>query len=95
MSQEGSDCLAQAKQVLENNGSLTEVALLLEAAIQKGQLGEGGYEAWILLGDTRCMDEREEAGMKALSEGARRAEESGAKGVGLLVCIAIYILNLD
>ena len=35
--------------MLEQNASLTEIALLLEAAIQKGDLGEGGYEAWILL----------------------------------------------
>ncbi len=42
------------------NGSLTEAALLLEAAIQKGDLGVSGYEAWILLGETWSMDEREE-----------------------------------
>ena len=82
---DGPSCLERAKNLLENNGSLTEVALLLEAAIQKGELGEGGYEARILLGETRCMDEREEAGMRALTEGSRRAEEAGAKGVGLLV----------
>ena len=69
--------LEEAKRMLENNGSLTEAALLLEAAIQKGELGEGGYEAWILLGETRSMDEREEAGMRALTEGVRRAEEAG------------------
>ena len=82
---DGPSCLLQAKSLLENNGSLTEAALLLEAAIQKGDLGEGGYEAWILLGETRCMDEGEEAGMRALVEGTRRAEQAGAKGVGLLV----------
>ena len=59
--------------------------MLLEAAIQKGELGEGGYEAWILLGETRSMDEREDAGMRALTEGVRRAEAAGAKGVGMLV----------
>lgn len=91
MAQDGNNCLEQAKQLLESNGSLTEVALLLEAAIQKGQLGEGDYEAWILLGDTRCMDEREEAGMRALTEGARRAEASGAKGVGLLVSLSPFL----
>ncbi|KAI5123688.1 hypothetical protein M0805_001716 [Coniferiporia weirii] len=79
-----SSCLEQAKNLLENNGSLSEAALLLEAAIQKEDLGKGGYEAWILLGETRCMDEREEAGMRALTEGVRRAEEAGAKGVGML-----------
>src|SRR6266436_216653 len=78
--------LALAKQMLEQNASLSEVALLLEAAIQKGELGEGGYEAWILLGETRNMDEREEAGMKALTEGVRLAEEAGAAGAGMLVC---------
>ena len=80
-----SSCLDQAKQLLENNGSLTEAALLLEAAITHGELGVGGYEAWILLGETRCMDEREEAGMRALMEGVKKAEESGAKGEGMLV----------
>ena len=72
--------------MLEQNESLSEVALLLEAAIQKGDLGEGGYEAWILLGETRNMDEREEAGMKALTEGVRLAQEAGAAGAGMLVC---------
>lgn len=32
------------------------------------------------------MDEREEAGMRALKEGVRRAEEAGATGEGMLVC---------
>ena len=59
--------------------------MLLEAAIQQGQLGNGGYEAWILLGETRSMDEREEAGMRALKEGVRKAEEAGATGEGMLV----------
>ncbi len=77
--------LALAKQMLEQNASLSEVALLLEAAIQKGEFGEGGYEAWVLLGETRNMDEREEAGMKALTEGVRLAEEAGAAGAGMLV----------
>ena len=78
--------LALAKQMLEQNASLSEIALLLEAAIQRGELGVGGYEAWILLGETRNMDEREEAGMKALTEGVRLAEEAGAAGPGMLVC---------
>jgi peroxin-5 len=82
--------LALAKQMLEENASLSEVALLLEAAIQTGELGEGGYEAWILLGETRNMDEREEAGMKALTEGVRIAEKAGAAGVGMLVCHTAY-----
>jgi peroxin-5 len=77
--------LSDAKALLDQNGSLSEAALLLEAAIQKGDLGEGGYEAWVLLGETRNMDEREELGMKALMEGVRRAEEAGAPGVGMLV----------
>ncbi|EJD03103.1 TPR-like protein [Fomitiporia mediterranea MF3/22] len=81
---DATSCLSQAKRLLAENGSLTEAALLLEAAIQKGELGEGGYEAWILLGETRCMDEREEAGMRALVEGSRRAAEAGERGVGLL-----------
>jgi hypothetical protein len=71
--------------MLDQNGSLSDAALLLEAAIQKGDLGEGGYEAWILLGETRNMDEREELGMRALVEGVKRAETAGAAGVGQLV----------
>ena len=67
------------------DGSLSEVALLLEAAIQQGDLGEGNYEAWILLGETRSMDEREDAAMRALTEGIRRAEEAGATDQGKLV----------
>jgi len=77
--------LSDAKALLDQNGSLSEAALLLEAAIQKGDLGNGGYEAWVLLGETRNMDEREELGMKALTEGVKRAEEAGAPGVGMLV----------
>ena len=76
--------LARARQLLDENGSLTDAALLLEAAIQQGELGEGGYEAWILLGETRSMDEREDAAMRALSEGVRRAQETG-NGEGMLV----------
>ncbi|KAI0320927.1 hypothetical protein OF83DRAFT_1168929 [Amylostereum chailletii] len=82
--------LDEAKRLLENNGSLTDAALLLEAAIQKGHLGEGGYEAWILLGETRNMDEREEAGMKALTEGVRIATEAGAAGAGMLSLAISY-----
>jgi len=63
---------------------------MLEAAIQKGELGEGGYEAWILLGEARNMDEREDMGIKALVEGVRRAKVAGANGVGMLVG---YILS--
>lgn len=77
--------LQDAKTLLEMNGSLSEAALMLEAAIQKGELGEGGYEAWILLGDVRTMDEREEAGMRAIMEGVRLAEMTGKPGPGMLV----------
>ncbi|KAH7924256.1 TPR-like protein [Leucogyrophana mollusca] len=82
--------LAEAKALLERNGSLSEAALLLEAAIQKGELGEGGYEAWILLGETRNMDEREDLGMRALVEGVRRAEAAGADGAGMLSLAISY-----
>ena len=58
---------------------------MLEAAIQKGDLGEGGYEAWILLGDVRTMDEREDAGMRAMAQGVRLAEAAGTPGPGMLV----------
>lgn len=79
--------LSIAKALLNQNGSLSEAALLLEAAIQKGELGEGGYETWILLGETRNMDEREEAGIKALTEGVRLAQEAGAAGAGMLASL--------
>ena len=69
--------LKDAKALLSTGGSLTEVGLMLEAAIQKGDLGEGGYEAWLLLGDVRSMDEREEQGMRALTEAVRLAEAAG------------------
>ncbi|KAF9529229.1 hypothetical protein CPB83DRAFT_852899 [Crepidotus variabilis] len=88
----GRSCLAEAKQALEAGTSLAEVALLREAAIQRGDLGEGGYEAWILLGETRNMDEEEEAGMRALIEGVRKAQEGGTSGPGLL-SLAISFTN--
>ena len=77
--------LSEAKTMLSRGDSLSEVALLLEAAIQKGDLGTGGYEAWILLGETRNMDEREDAGMRALVEGVRRAKAAGDPSSGMLV----------
>ncbi|EGO00115.1 hypothetical protein SERLA73DRAFT_180560 [Serpula lacrymans var. lacrymans S7.3] len=82
--------LGEAKLLLQQNGSLSEAALLLEAAIQKGDLGEGGYEAWILLGETRNMDEREDLGMRALTEGVKRAEAAGADGAGMLSLAISY-----
>ncbi|EJF65576.1 peroxisome targeting signal receptor [Dichomitus squalens LYAD-421 SS1] len=82
--------LQQAKDLLAQNGSLSEAALLLEAAIQHGDLGEGGYEAWILLGETRSMDERDDAAMRALSEGVKRAEAAGAAGAGMLSLAIAY-----
>ncbi|KAI0949284.1 hypothetical protein AcW1_008944 [Taiwanofungus camphoratus] len=84
--------LQEAKTLLEQNGSLSEVALLLEAAIQQGELGEGGYEAWLLLGETRSMDEREDAAMRALLEGTKQAEQVGASGEGML-SLAISFTN--
>ncbi|KZT29021.1 TPR-like protein [Neolentinus lepideus HHB14362 ss-1] len=82
--------LDEAKALLSQDGSLSEVSLMLEAAIQKGELGEGGYEAWILLGETRNMDEREEMGMRALVEGVKRAEEVGAAPAGMLSLAISY-----
>ncbi|KAM6502067.1 hypothetical protein JOM56_002044 [Amanita muscaria] len=78
-----------AKALLDANGSLSEAALMLEAAIQKG---EGGYEAWILLGDVRTMDEREDAGMRALMHGMGLAEAAGIPGPGML-SLAIAFTN--
>ncbi|CCA73009.1 related to PEX5-peroxisomal targeting signal receptor [Serendipita indica DSM 11827] len=83
--------LQAAKDLLNAGGSLSEVALMLEAAIQNKDLGEGGYEAWILLGEVRSMDEREELGMLALREGVRIASENGgAGGVGMLSLAISY-----
>ncbi|KAG1746141.1 hypothetical protein EDB19DRAFT_1631836 [Suillus lakei] len=82
--------LSEAKAFLEQGGSLSEAALLLEAAIQKGELGEGGYEAWILLGETRNMDEREDLGLRALTEGVRLSEAASASGVGMLSLAISY-----
>lgn len=79
--------LDDAKALLDQNGSLSEAAMMLEAAIQEGQLGVGGFETWILLGETRNMDEREDAGMRALTHGVKLAEEAGAPGAGMLVCV--------
>ena len=88
--------LSEAKALLEQNGSLSEAALLLEAAIQRGELGEGGYEAWILLGEARNMDEHEEAGMRALVEGVRRGEIAGASGAGMLVSrVSLHQIGYD
>lgn len=77
--------LDKAKEYLANNGSLSEAALMFEAAIQKGELGEGGYEAWILLGETRSMDEREDIGLLALRQGVALAKAAGNTGAGMLV----------
>lgn len=49
--------------------------------VQKGELGQGGYEAWVLLGEVRGMDERESEGLVALREGVNR----GAPPEALLV----------
>ncbi len=35
------------------------------------------------------MDEREEAGMRALLEGVKRAETNGGAGSGMLVCVQV------
>jgi peroxin-5 len=87
--------LQAAKDLLNSGGSLSDVALMLEAAIQKKDTGEGGYEAWILLGEVRSMDEREELGMLALREGVRIATEHGDPGgVGMLVCFESFPGNV-
>lgn len=73
------------------NGSLDEAALLCEAAIQKRELGEGGFEAWLLLGQARSMDEREAQALKALREGSRIAQENGNMEAGMLVSSLVMI----
>ncbi|KAG9097377.1 Peroxisomal membrane signal receptor PTS1, partial [Ceratobasidium sp. UAMH 11750] len=83
--------LDAAKEILAHpsgTGSLREAGLLLEAAIQKGQLGEGGYEAWVLLGEVRGMDERESEGLVALREGVNRGAPPQA-----LLSLAISYTN--
>lgn len=90
-----SSFLNDAKTLLEQGGSLTEVGLMLEAAIQKGDLGRGGYEAWILLGEVRSMDEREDTSMRALNEGVKRAVETGAAGEGMIVSFRIRACSLS
>jgi len=49
-----------------------------------GELGEGGFEAWLLLGRARSMDEREVQALKALREGTRIAQQAGMADVGML-----------
>lgn len=85
MVQDNASSLNAAKELLNKGGSLSEAALMLEAAIQKGDLGEGGYEAWILLGECRSMDECEDAALRALNEGVKKAEAAGSTGSGMLV----------
>jgi hypothetical protein len=85
--------LDDAKALLEAGGPLGEVARLLEAAIQRGDSGEGGYEAWLLLGETRSMDEREEDAMRAFNEGVRIARERGDAGAGMLVSLISYLVG--
>ncbi|KAL5640294.1 hypothetical protein ACGC1H_007535 [Rhizoctonia solani] len=83
--------LDAAKAILAHpsgTGSLREAGLLLEAAIQKGQLGEGGYESWVLLGEVRGMDEREAEGLIALREGVNRGAPPEA-----LLSLAISYTN--
>jgi peroxin-5 len=82
--------LADAKALLASGGSLTEAARLLEAALQRGDAGTGGYEAWLLLGEARSMDERERPAMQALAEGVRAAEQNGAAGAGMLTLAISY-----
>ena len=77
--------LSRVKELLATNGSLDEAAALCEAAIQKGEMGEGGFEAWLLLGKARSMDEREVQALKALREGTRIAQENGNNEAGMLV----------
>jgi len=88
--QSGRSHLQDAKDLLARNGSLTEAALLLEAAIQKGDLGRGGYEAWVLLGETRSMDEREDQAMRALQEGTRLSAAAGDTAEGLMPLAIAY-----
>ncbi|KAJ9091162.1 hypothetical protein QFC20_007720 [Naganishia adeliensis] len=82
--------LKQALHILSTGGSLTEVALLLEATLSSGtaaaqasQLSEGGGQTllaggeaavWTLLGQTQAMDEKETSAVRALEEGRKRFE---------------------
>ena len=95
LAEPASGLLNAAKKVMEENGSLEQAALLCEAAIQKGELGSGGYEAWILLGQARSMDEREGQALKALIEGTRIAQAGGNFQVGMLVRFFLVKLTLE
>ncbi|KAF8332035.1 uncharacterized protein EI90DRAFT_2972114 [Cantharellus anzutake] len=86
--------LARAKELLATNGSLDEAALLIEASIQKGELGKGGYEAWLLLGRARSMDEREVQALRALREGTRIAQSTGDGTTGMLDLAISYTNEL-
>jgi hypothetical protein len=82
--------LKQALHILSTGGSLTEAALLLEAALSSGtaaqqasQLSESGGQTllaggeaavWTLLGQTQAMDEKETSAVRALEEGRKRFE---------------------
>ncbi|KAI5449872.1 Peroxisomal membrane signal receptor PTS1 [Naganishia albida] len=82
--------LKQALHILSTGGSLTEAALLLEAALASGtaaaqasQLSESGGQTllaggeaavWTLLGQTQAMDEKETSAVRALEEGRKRFE---------------------
>ncbi|KAF8316391.1 TPR-like protein [Clavulina sp. PMI_390] len=83
--------LARAKELLETNGSLDEAALLCEASIQKNEMGEGGYEAWLLLGRARSMDEREAQALRALRAATEIAQKAGNMEVGLLELAISYV----
>lgn len=82
--------MQKALDLLASGGSLTEAALLLEAAISSGTAEEqasripsfgGGGEAgvWVLLGQTQAMDEKEVAAVRALEEGRKRYEQQAAR----------------
>jgi hypothetical protein len=55
--------------LLASGGSLTEAARLLEAALQCGDAGAGGYEAWLRLGEARSVGGRERPAMQAPATG--------------------------
>lgn len=81
------DPLAQARQLEQSIGSLSDRALALEAALQSSSMVRDSLAeaaAWKELGDTQTQDEKEIAGMRALEESVRVYERVKEQAGGQL-----------